>query len=197
MEELSKRPLLHWPCQLSNLRTLCSGIFHIRFSPFCKYYSLSVLYTNVHTSKPVYTSFVYLDQIRGTAFPLKATLVDCHMRITFVPTLVNQVSCCLAGHPSRKPPDPCSGSSHSGNMTIPQPPRSSGASPVLSTLPPKWAHPAPGFSLTNYFQTYAGSQGHPQGDWGTKKWLLPIFVYINNSNDCKSGCQHNPGGPVS
>lgn len=121
----------------------------------------------------------------------KSCLDDSHVKMAFVSSWVIQAPCCLAAHPWS------SGSSHSVSMTIPQPLRSSGVSPFLSTLPPTWAHRVPGFSLTNYFQTYASSQGHPQGVWSPEKWLLPISVYINNSSHHKSGCQHSPGGPIS
>lgn len=53
---------------------------------------------------------------------------------------------------------------------------------ALSTLPPTWAHLVPGFSLTNYFQTCASSQGHPQGDWGPEKMALANLCLYKQLN---------------
>lgn len=54
------------------------------------------------------------------------------MKMTFVSTWVNQVSCSLAAHACRKTPVKRSGSSHSVNMPIPQPLGSSGVSPIYT-----------------------------------------------------------------
>lgn len=195
MENRNKHALLQLPSNPPTHTLIVLPFFTYDFPLFHKYQNLSALYTDIPTSRLLCICTVYLSWMKGTELSSEATLVTATWRWPL----------CLPGSArSHAPWQP---------MHVGKPLLSAVEAPAvwtcqfhspwgvlgwaLSAPPPTWAHLVPGFSLTNYFQTCASSQGHPQGDWGPEKWLLPIFVYINNSTGCKSGCQHNPGGPVS